>query len=83
MKKRVIRIGKSRCICLPQTLLKRAQLKGDVELSAKPGQIVISKNIKPRRGWAEAARHMRAHREDRLLHPSTSTQFDEKEWAWP
>lgn len=83
MKARIIRIGKSRGICLPQTLLKRAQLTGDVVLLAKPGRIVISKNITPRHDWAEAARHMRAQREDRLLHPSTSTRFDEKEWAWP
>ena len=83
MKARIIRIGKLQGICLPHILLKRAQLSGDVTLLAKPGQIVISKNIKPRDGWAAAARHMRAQGEDHLLYPSTSTRFDEKEWAWP
>lgn len=83
MKARIIRIGKSQGICLPHTLLKRARLRGEVDILAKPGQIVISKNIKPRHGWTEAARHMRAKREDRLLCPSPSTRFDEKEWAWP
>ncbi|MBH0198724.1 MAG: hypothetical protein HP497_04785 [Nitrospira sp.] len=60
MKTQIIRLGKSQGIYLPQTLLKKAQLRGDVELRAEPGRIEISKNMKPRRGWAEAARLMRA-----------------------
>lgn len=31
MQSRIIQIGKSRGICLPQTLLKKAQLEGDVD----------------------------------------------------
>lgn len=60
MKTRIIRMGKSQGIHLPKTLLKKAKLGGDVELRAELGRILISNTGKPRVGWAEAARRMRA-----------------------
>jgi hypothetical protein len=33
-------------------------------------------------GWAEAARAMARHGEDRLLDESTATRFDREEWEW-
>ena len=80
MKAHIVRIGNSRGIRLPKTLLQEAQLEDEVELQAEPGRILISKTAKPRAGWAEAARRMRERDEDRLLHPPTSTRFDKEEW---
>jgi antitoxin MazE len=82
VKAQIVRIGNSRGIRLPKTLLQEAQLEDEVELQAEPGRILISKSAKPRAGWAEAARRMRERGEDRLLDPPTSTQFDKKEWKW-
>ena len=82
MKAQIVRIGNSRGIRLPKTLLQEAQLEDEVELQAEPGRILISKSAKPRAGWAEAARRMRERGEDRLLDPPTSTRFDKKEWKW-
>ena len=59
MKAQIVRIGNSRGIRLPKTLLQEAQLEDEVELQAEPGRILISKSAKPRAGWAEAARRMR------------------------
>lgn len=59
MKARIVRIGNSRGIRLPKTLLEEARLGNEVELQAEPGRILISKAAKPRAGWAEAARRMR------------------------
>jgi antitoxin MazE len=82
MKAQIVRIGNSRGIRLPKTLLQEAQLEGEVELQAEPGRILISKSAKPRAGWPEAARRMRERGEDRLLDPPTSTRFDKEEWKW-
>ena len=56
MKAHIVRIGNSRGIRLPKTLLQEAQLEDEVELQAEPGRILISKTAKPRAGWAEAAK---------------------------
>ncbi|MGH7828487.1 MAG: AbrB/MazE/SpoVT family DNA-binding domain-containing protein [Candidatus Binatia bacterium] len=82
MKTRIVQIGNSRGIRLPKVLLEQAQLTEEVELDAEPGRIVIRRGTRPRAGWAAAARKMRERDEDRLLDPSTPTQFDEKEWKW-
>jgi len=79
MKAHIVRIGNSHGIRLPKTLLQKAQLEDEVELQAKLGRILISKTLKPRAGWAEAARRMRARGEDRLLDPPTSTRFGKEE----
>jgi antitoxin MazE len=82
MKAHIVRIGNSRGIRLPKTLLQEAQLEDEVDLQAEPGRILISKTAKPRAGWAEAARRMRARGEDRLLDPPTLTRFDKEGWKW-
>ena len=82
MKAHIVRIGNSRGIRLPKTLLQEAQLDDEVELQAEPGRIFISKTSKPRAGWAEAARRMRERDEDHLLDPPTPTRFDKEEWKW-
>jgi antitoxin MazE len=82
MKAHIVRIGNSRGIRLPKALLQEAQLEDEVELQAEPGRILISKTAKPRAGWAEAARRMRARGHDLLLDLPTPTQFDKEEWKW-
>lgn len=82
MKAQIVRIGNSRGIRLPKTLLQEAQLGNEVELQAEPGRILISRTAKPRAGWAEAARRMRERDEDRLIDQPTPTRFDKKEWKW-
>ena len=82
MKAHIVRIGNSRGIRLPKTLLQEAQLEDEVELQAEPGRILISKAAQPRAGWTEAARRMRAEGEDCLLDPPTATRFDKEDWKW-
>ncbi|MFZ1805347.1 MAG: AbrB/MazE/SpoVT family DNA-binding domain-containing protein [Nitrospira sp.] len=82
MKAHIVRIGNSRGIRLPKTLLQEAQLEDEVELQAEPGRILISKTAKPRAGWSDAAKRMRERDEDRLIDQPTPTQFDKEEWQW-
>ena len=80
MKAHIVRIGNSRGVRLPKTLLQEAQLEGEVELQAEPGRILISKPSQPRAGWADAARRMREQDEDRLIDQPIPTRFDTDDW---
>jgi antitoxin MazE len=82
MKTRLIRIGNSRGVRLPKTIITQAGLTEEVELGVRDGAVVIARVTTTRSGWAAAAREMRQRDEDRLLAPPTPTRFDEEEWKW-
>jgi antitoxin MazE len=82
VKARIVRIGNSRGVRLPKTLIAHAGLSEDVELLAEPGRIVVKAIRRPRAGWAEAAQLMRQRGEDHLIDAPTATQFDDEEWVW-
>jgi antitoxin MazE len=81
-KTRIVRIGNSRGIRIPKTLLEEAELPDEVELHAEPGRLVVEAVRHPRKGWATAARRMRAASDNRLLDEPTATRFDREEWEW-
>ena len=81
-KTRIVRIGNSRGIRIPKTLLDEADLPEEVELHAEPGRLIVQAVRRPRSGWATVARRMRTTGDDRLLDESTSTKFDREEWEW-
>jgi antitoxin MazE len=81
-KTRIVRIGNSRGIRIPKTLLDEAHLPEEVEVHAQPGRLVVQAARHPRSGWAVAAKRMRTNSDDRLLDESTSTTFDREEWEW-
>lgn len=80
MKARLVRIGNSRGVRLPKTIIAQAGLTDEVELGVRDGAVVIARATSARSGWADAARQMRQRDEDRLIDASTPTHFDEKEW---
>ena len=82
MKARLIRIGNSRGVRLPKPVIEEAGLADEVEVEVESGAVVIRAAVRPRTGWAEAARRVRAHGDDRLLDPPTPTRFDREEWRW-
>jgi antitoxin MazE len=82
MKTRLVRIGNSRGVRLPKTIIAQAGLTEEVELGVRDGAVVIARATCARAGWAAAASQMRQRDEDRLLDPPTPTRFDEKEWKW-
>jgi antitoxin MazE len=79
---RIVRIGNSRGIRIPKTLLDEADLPDEVELHAQPGRLVVQAARRPRSGWAAAAKRMRARDDDVLLDEPTTTTFDREEWKW-
>jgi antitoxin MazE len=88
VKGRLVRIGNSRGIRLPKTLLEQSGLTTDVEITVKDAQIIIRSAGKdtPRAGWEEQIKKtLQEHGEDidpEWLDAKLSSKFDEKEWTW-
>ena len=82
MKARLVRIGNSRGVRLPKTIIAQAGLTDEVDLVVRDGAVVIARASTARSGWANAARQMRQRDEERLLDACPPTRFDEKEWQW-
>lgn len=82
MKTRIIRIGNSKGIRIPETMIEQAKLRDEVEIAVKGASLVIRPASKPREGWAEAFEEMARRGDDVLLDRETVNGFDETEWEW-
>jgi antitoxin MazE len=82
IRSKLVRIGNSRGLRLPKTLIEQAALSDDVELRVEPGRLIVQSVREPRVGWEEAAERLHAAGADRLPDEPTSTRFDEEEWTW-
>jgi antitoxin MazE len=78
MKARIIRIGNSRGVRIPKSLLEESHLADEVRIEPRKNDIVIQPA--PRQGWEEAFRAMAERREDLLIDDPLPTSFDETEW---
>lgn len=82
MRASIVRIGNSRGVRIPKTLLETCGIRDAVDLSVEEGRLILCPVRRVREGWAEAAQTMAERGEDRLLAPDTLTAFDEAEWEW-
>ena len=71
------RIGNSKGIIIPKTMLKEAGLEREAEIALERGAIVLRKPRRnPRQGWAEASRKIAAAGNDQLEWPEFANQDD-------
>jgi antitoxin MazE len=84
MKTRIVRVGNSRGVRIPKSLLDASGLDGEVEMTAKDGTLIIRSTRRAREGWTESFEEMARQGDDALLDAETSSQssWDEKEWEW-
>lgn len=88
MKSKIVRIGNSRGIRIPQPLLKQSGLADEVDIRVEDNRLVIAPAEPepglPRRGWARAFKEMAAAGDDGLLDGDRNlpTRWDEEEWEW-
>lgn len=84
MKARIVRIGNSQGIRIPNPLLEQSGLRGEVELEVRANQIIIRAAEPSRAGWDAAFQAMAKAGDDALLDPEAagSPPWDEKEWEW-
>lgn len=67
VKVRIVKIGNSQGIRIPEAWLEHAKLGEDVEISVQPNQLVIRPACRPRHDWDEQFRAMGKRGDDRLL----------------
>jgi antitoxin MazE len=84
MKARVVRIGNSRGIRIPKSVIEQCHLYGAVDMEIQQGQLVIRSAAKPRAGWHEAFAQMHRHGDDHLKdqEPADPSAWDRSEWTW-
>ena len=84
MKAHVVRIGNSRGIRIPKSVIEQCQLHGAVDLIVQQGQLVVRSASKARAGWDQAFEQMHHHGDDQLLVPDSrqSSEWDRKDWTW-
>ena len=88
MKTRIVQIGNSRGIRIPQPLLKQSGLADEVDIRVEDNRLVIAPaEPEPgpaRSGWAQAFKEMAAAADDDLLDGDRKlpTRWDEEEWEW-
>jgi antitoxin MazE len=84
MKTRIIKIGNSQGIRIPKPLLDQSGLGSEVELTVRPGRLVIRAPHRPRHGWDEQFRAMAERGDDKLLDGELLrlTEWEQQEWEW-
>jgi len=84
MKARIVKIGNSRGIRIPKSLILQAGLKEEVDLNVEENRLIISSPGRPRATWADAFRQMAERGDDVLLDVDvvSSSQWDEEGWEW-
>ena len=82
IRSKVVKIGNSRGIRIPRTLLEQAGLMDDVEMRVEGNKLIIRSANSPRQGWEALFTAMAEHSDDRLLDQAPSTQWEKDEWTW-
>ncbi|MBI1348954.1 AbrB/MazE/SpoVT family DNA-binding domain-containing protein [bacterium] len=83
MKTKIIRIGNSKGVRIPKSLLDGSGLKDDVELIPAEEGLLLRPVHAPRFGWDAAFSDVtRSDLAEFLEVPTTLSAWDETEWTW-
>jgi antitoxin MazE len=85
MKTKIVKIGNSRGIRIPKSLIEESGLQSEVELEVKDDTIIIKPLSRDRESWDAAFQKMAKNKDDILLDAEIlldQTQWDNVEWEW-
>lgn len=84
MKAQVVRIGNSKGIRIPKSVIEQCQLHGAVDLIVQQGQLLVRSATKARAGWDQAFEQMHRQGDDQPIDPETAapSEWDRKNWTW-
>ena len=85
MRSKIVKIGNSKGIRLPKTIIEQCELKDEVTLQVKDKKIIISSSKVSRKGWAEEFRRLTKNQEgkdDLKEFRNFTTQWENEEWQW-
>ena len=73
----VVSIGNSKGIRIPKSILKKYDIKDEVELILEKGYIILKPIATPRKGWNQAFQEMNNNGDDALL---IEDSFEDENW---
>lgn len=76
----IIKIGNSKGIRLPKTVLEKYELNDTINLVMEKDCIVLRPIKEPRKGWDLAFQTMNQNKDDQLLIDDVFTEEDFEEW---
>ncbi len=84
MRAHIVKIGNSRGIRIPKTLLDQTGIDDDVELEVDKTSIIIRPVSHPRSGWDDAFKAMAQKGDDVLVtgDDNIAHPWDDEEWQW-
>ena len=82
MRVQLVRIGNSRGIRIPKTLIEQCGLGETVELRVENDRLIICPERQPRHGWDKAFRTAGQETRHEVLLPEFPNAFDREEWKW-
>ncbi|MEW6194295.1 MAG: AbrB/MazE/SpoVT family DNA-binding domain-containing protein [Bacteroidota bacterium] len=85
MKTKVVKIGNSRGIRIPKSVIHESGLRDEVELEINDGNIVIKPVSTTRENWDTAFKKMAKKQDDILLDSEAvlnQSKWDKEEWEW-
>jgi len=85
MKTKIVKIGNSRGIRIPKSLIEESGLHNEVELEVENDMIIIKPRAKYRESWDTAFQKMAKNSDDLLLDAESlfdQNKWDEEEWEW-
>ncbi len=85
MKTKVVKIGNSRGIRIPKSLIDESGLQSEVDLEVLDGQIIIKPISRSRESWDSSFKKMSKNKDDVLLDSGTlvgQSTWDKEEWEW-
>jgi antitoxin MazE len=78
----LLKIGNSRGIRIPESIIEQLKLGSEVEIAVQRGQLVIRPVSHPRSGWEKQFRAMAERGDDQLMDKLVSTKWDSSDWVW-
>ena len=84
MKVELIRIGNSRGVRIPKSIIDQCGFGSSIELRVEDGRVILARDRRPREGWKEALEAARDSiaGDELLLDGIPEHEFDRNEWTW-
>ncbi|MGH2632971.1 MAG: AbrB/MazE/SpoVT family DNA-binding domain-containing protein [Tepidiformaceae bacterium] len=84
MKTKLVRVGNSRGVRIPQVLLKESGLSDEVDISVEDGAVILRPVSNARATWGSVFTRLGSAEPDPALdNDGLATMFDQEEWTWP
>ncbi len=77
MKIKLIDIGNSKGIIIPNSIIKQCEIENQLDIEVVNKKVVISKSNNPRDGWNKKFKKM-----GKETNVYIQNKFDENEWEW-